>query len=136
MRFTLLIFTSFLLLPLSILAQGAQDDFEGNGTIQNWFGDETEIQTAFANPFPGGMNNSGTVLKYEDNGGTYANVRFEMPDKFDLTSNPTFSLLIYVPSNSLSGNQNNQIYLKLQYGSLPTPLSTQSEIVKNINLDQ
>ena len=136
MRFTLLVFTSFLLLPLSILAQGAQDDFEGNGTIQNWFGDETEIRTNFANPFPGGMNSSGTVLKYEDNGGTYANVRFEMSDKFDLTSNPTFSLLIYVPSNSLTGNQNNQISLKLQDGSLPAPWSTQSEIVKNVNLDQ
>jgi beta-glucanase (GH16 family) len=41
-----------------------------------------------------------------------------------------------VPSNGITGNQNNQISLKLQNASLPQPWTTQSEIIKPILLDQ
>ena len=113
-----------------------EDDFEGNGTITTWTADATSINTSFANPFKESINTSNTVLEYKDEGGLYANVRFDIPKKFDLTTNYTFTLKIYVPSSSLTGNQNNQISLKLQNNNLNEPWSTQSEIIKNIALDQ
>jgi beta-glucanase (GH16 family) len=113
-----------------------QDDFEGNGTISTWFGDDCGLDQAFANPFVQGINASATVLKYTDTGGAYANVRFDIEGKFDLTSDASFSLMVYVPSNGLTGNQPNQLSLKLQHGGLAEPWSTQSEIIKPIVLDQ
>jgi beta-glucanase (GH16 family) len=47
----------------------------------------------------------------------------------------TFTLLIYVPSSSITGSSNNQISLKLQDGNLPEPWSTQCEIIKPLVLD-
>jgi len=113
----------------------AFDDFEGNSNIPAWVGDDCMVNPSFTNPFPGGENTSSTVLSYQDNGGTFANVRFDMSDRFDLSTNQTFSLQIYIPSNSISGNQPNQVSLKLQDGSLPEPWSTQSEIIKPVSLD-
>jgi len=74
-------FTSFLVLFLcfsihyTATSQVFQDDFEGNGTITNWFGDDCGMNLNLANPFPQGENTSATVLEYNDNGGQYANVR-------------------------------------------------------------
>lgn len=113
-----------------------QDDFEGNGTITTWYGDDCGIDTSFSNPFPNGINTSATVLKYSDNGGQYANVRFDVANNFDLSQYHTFSLKIYIPSSGITGNQNNQVSLKLQDGTLGAPWSTQSEIIKNISPDQ
>ena len=59
-----------------------EDDFEGNGTITSWAGDDCGIDTAFTNPFQTGINTSSTVLKYTDNGGDYANVRFDTSINF------------------------------------------------------
>jgi len=56
-----------------------------------------------------------------DIGGTYANVQFEIDTNFDLTLKNSFSLKIYVPSNGVTGNQNNQISLKLQDKNLTEP---------------
>lgn len=124
-----------LLLPTLGLSQAVQDDFEGNGNISSWFGDDCGMDNAFANPFSSG-NTSATVLKYTDSGGLYANVRFDITSYFNLSAQPTFALKIYVPSNGLTGNQPNQISLKLQDGTLPAPWSTQCEIIKPIVLDQ
>jgi hypothetical protein len=112
------------------------DDFEGNGTITTWAGDNVSMDVNFANPYIEGINTSSTVLKYEDMGGQYANVRFDTTDNFDLSTNSTFALKIYVPSSSITGNQPNQISLKLQDGTLAESWTTQSEIIKPIVLDQ
>jgi beta-glucanase (GH16 family) len=113
-----------------------QDDFEGNGNISTWAGDDCQIDTSFPNPFPQGSNTSATVLRYGDAGGLYANVRFDANAPFDLSGEHLFSIQIYVPSDELTGNQPNQISLKLQDGNLPAPWSTQSEIIKPIALDE
>jgi beta-glucanase (GH16 family) len=120
----------------AITAQNIDDDFEGTSTITSWFGDDCNLNTALANPHSQGSNTSATVAEYHDIGGVYANVRFDVGRNLDLSKNGVFSLKIYIPSSGLTGNQNNQISLKLQDGSLPSPWSTQSEIIKPLLLDQ
>jgi beta-glucanase (GH16 family) len=131
----------FTLLAITFLTsifsqQNVLDDFEGNGTITTWAGDDCGMDTTFSNPFKTDVNNSKTVLKYTDEGGQYANVRFNVPANFDLSTNNTFSLKIYVPSASITGSEKNQISLKLQDGKIGAPWSTQSEIIKTIVLNQ
>lgn len=113
------------------------DDFEGNGNITTWFGDDCGMDNAFTNPFKDALNNSDTVLEYKDTGGQYANIRFDKKDSnFDLTNgNSIFSLKIYVPSSSVTGSQPNQISLKLQDGTVAEPWAQQTEIIKSIALD-
>jgi hypothetical protein len=118
-------------------AENVYDDFEGNGTITTWAQDASTMDVNFANPHVEGINTSATVLKYEDTGGQYANVRFDTSDNFNLSTNSTFALKIYVPSSSITGNQPNQISLKLQDGTLGVnSWTTQSEIIKSIVLDE
>lgn len=117
-------------------AQLIQDNFDGSSTIADWYGDDCTIDQPFANPFPTGSNTSANVLRYTDSGDLYANVRFESGTNFNLTTNSTFSLKIYVPSASITGNQPNRISLKLQNGNLAEPWSTQCEIIKPIVLNQ
>ena len=126
------------ILPLLSFAQPitVQDNFEGNGTITTWFGDDCGMNTSFLNPYQQGINTSATVLEYSDNGGQYANVRFDVSSNFNLSAYYTFSLKIYVPSSGLTGSQTNQVSLKLQDGTLGAPWSTQSEIIKPIVLNQ
>ncbi len=126
----------FVLIPSLIHAQNIQDDFEGNSSISNWTGDDCGINTAFANPFKQGINNSNTVLQYRDTGGSFANVRFDLSQNIDLSQNHTFSLKIYVPSSDITGSQANQVSLKLQDGNLAQPWSTQTEIIQVIELDK
>ncbi|MFN0202004.1 MAG: family 16 glycosylhydrolase [Bacteroidia bacterium] len=123
-------------LPLTNKSQVVNDDFEGNGTITNWYGDACVINTAFANPYQQGINLSAKVLKYTDNGGLYANTRFQINTKFDLAAKSRFTLKIYVPASGLTGTQPNQVSLKLQDGSSAQPWETQSEIIKSIVLNQ
>lgn len=129
-------FCLFTLCPVLAIAQTVQDDFEGGGTITTWFGDNCGLNVNLDNPFSQGINTSATVLEYHDTGGQYANVRFDVASNYDLSANYTFSLKIYVPSDGLTGNQTNQISLKLQDKRLAEPWSTQSEIIKPISLDQ
>lgn len=117
-------------------AQSVQDNFEGNGTITTWFGDDCDINTNQENLYPQGTNTSATVLSYADTGGQYANVRFDVDNNFDLASENVFSMKIYVPSSGLTGTQFNQVSLKLQDRNLEAPWSTQSEIIKPIILDE
>jgi beta-glucanase (GH16 family) len=133
----LLLFTFFFHCLIS--SSGAQDitvsdDFEGNGTINTWYGDDCGINTSLANPFSSAINNSNTVLEYRDTGGQYANIGFDVANKFDLSSQSTFSIKVYVPASGLSGSQPNQVSLKLQNRDLAQPWSTQSEIVKSLTL--
>jgi len=113
-----------------------QDNFEGNSSISSWFGDNCIIDTNFNNPYPIGINTSARVLKYSDIGGQYANVSFDAGFSFNLLTGSEFSLKIFVPSNGITGNQNNQISLKLQNSSIAEPWSTQCEIIKPIILNQ
>jgi beta-glucanase (GH16 family) len=137
MKSCLYFFLAFLLTTLALPAQSTvQDGFEGNGNINTWTGDDCEIDTNFSNPFPQGSNTSATVLRYADLGGLYANARFDVANPFDFSGQHSFSLKIYVPSGSFTGNQPNQVSLKLQDSNLPEPWSTQSEIIKPIELDQ
>ena len=117
-------------------AQTISDNFQGNGTIASWVGDDCGTDSNFNNPFQLGINTSTKVLKYTDTGGQYANVRFDTASNFNLTSNSTFSLKTYVPSSGITGNQTNRISLKLQNSLLPEPWSTQCEIIKPIQLNQ
>ncbi len=126
-----------LFLTLSISSQTTvQDDFEGSGTISTWTGDDCGLDTNFANVFQQGVNTSTTLLKYSDTGGQYANVRFDVPSNFDLSTNSVFSFKIYVSSSGITGSQANQVSLKLQDGKSGQPWATQSEIIKSIVLDQ
>lgn len=111
------------------------DDFEGNGTITTWAGDAAGLDNAFANPFVDAANGSATVLKYDDTGGQYANIRFDVTPNFDFSVKKSFSLKVYVPSSSVTGGSPNQVSLKLQDGTIGQPWTTQSEVVKPIQLD-
>ena len=130
----------FTLLFLSIIffsnGQTVEDDFEGNGTIFTWSIDDLEMNTSFANPYKEGINTSNTVLEYKDAGGQYANIFFDTAYEFDLSTYQTFTLKIYVSSASLTGNENNQISLKLQDNTLAQKWTTQTEIIKSIVLDE
>jgi hypothetical protein len=133
-----LLFVAFIsCFPLTQLSQvsNINDGFEGNGNITTWTADSSTIDTEFSNPYSEEINTSSTVLKYEDTGGEYANVRFQTNENFDLSKNSSFSLKIYVPSNAITGTQQNQISLKLQNSTISEPWTTQSEIIKGIVLD-
>ncbi|MBT8323715.1 MAG: family 16 glycosylhydrolase [Winogradskyella sp.] len=131
----LLLFLLFVF-SFSLYSQSVEDDFEGNGTINSWAPDDCGLNTAYNNPVQQGTNTSAKVLRYHDTGGQYANIRFDTWDNFDFSTGHTFSLKIYVPSSGLTGSQNNQISLKLQDGTLGQPWTTQSEVIKNITLNQ
>jgi beta-glucanase (GH16 family) len=138
MKLTIKYFTLFfsLFAVHAIFAQEIKDDFEGSGTIDNWFGDDCNIRVEVTNPQKKGINTSDKILEYKDLGGTYANVRFETQSNLDFSVNTRFSLNIYVPSQGLEGSQPNQISLKLQDGRLDKPWITQCEIIKPIQLDK
>lgn len=123
---------------VSLLASGQaiEDNFEGAGNITTWIDDDCGLEQPFSNPYQVGINTSANVLKYNDIGGQYANVRFDATTNFNLSANYTFTLKIYVPSSGMIGSQPLQISLKLQNGTLGAPWSTQSEIIKPIVADQ
>ncbi|MEM1214636.1 MAG: family 16 glycosylhydrolase [Bacteroidota bacterium] len=130
-------FTAFLLLfTLSLSAQVIQDDFEGNGNIETWFGDDCVINTSAANPSVGEPNPSATVLSYQDTGGQYANVRFQWASNFPMQERAVFSCKVYVSATGLTGNQPLQVSLKLQDGTQEQPWETQTEIIKSLVPDQ
>lgn len=129
---------SFVFFPSLILSQinEVYDDFEGNSNIPLWEGDDCFVDPEFTNPFMDESNPSEKVLKYHDTGGSYANVRFQLDNNLNISINSTFSLKIYVPYDSITGLQNNQVSLKLQNGNQNSPWSTQCEIIKPIILNE
>ena len=66
MRHNLVILFYFFCFPL--LSQNIEDDFEGNGTIDVWVGDDCNLNSSYANPYIEGINSSSKVLKYDDIG--------------------------------------------------------------------
>lgn len=129
------LFIFFLFISSFNYSQSIQDDFEGNGTISSWVEDNCAVNVSFENPTKTGINTSNTVLRYHDTGGQYANVRFDNASSFKLTNDYVFKLKIYIPSSGITGNENNQISLKLQNGNISAPWSTQSEIIKPLTLN-
>ena len=126
----------FLFLSINIFSQqNIQDDFEGNGTITTWSGDDCDINTNYSNPFKTGINTSDKVLKYDDTGGSYANIRFDTSSNLDLSVKNTFSIKIYVSASDVTGSQENKVSLKLQNNKLTEPWTTQTEIIKPIVLN-
>jgi len=134
MRNILFILVYFLYIPL--FSQIIEDDFEGNGSIDQWVGDDCNLDSSYTNPYAEGINTSSTVLKYDDIGGQYANVRFDTNQNIDLSVKNAFTFKIYVPSSGVTGNLTNQVSLKLQNANLPQPWTTQSEIIKYISLNE
>ena len=130
----LLIIIYFFCFPL--FSQNIEDDFEGNGTINEWVGDYCYVASSFVNPHVQGINTSSRVLKYSDTGGQYANVRFDLNENLDFSNKNSFTFKIYVPSTSITGNQINKVSVKLQNGTLSQPWTTQSEIIKYISLNE
>lgn len=116
-------------------AQVLKDDFEGNTTTLGWINIDCNLDVPLANPFRNGINTSAYVLRYHDVGGLFANVRFDINNNFKLSENTIFRFKIYIPSGGITGNQPNQVSLKLQNKNLAAPWSTQSEIIKNIAPD-
>ena len=135
MRFILVFFFGFFYCS-TVSQQIIEDDFEGSGTISAWFGDDCGVDGSFANPYAQGINPSPRVLKYSDTGGQYANVRFDSNENLDFSNNNSFTFKIYVPSSGLTGSQTNKVSVKLQNGTLLQPWTTQSEIIKNISLNE
>ena len=122
--------------PTADTSPFARDGFEGFGTITTWTGDSAGMNKTFANPYMDVKNNSATVLEYKDDGGQYANVNFSVTPKFNLVAKSKFTLQIYVPSSSITGNQPKQVSLKLQNSGLGgNSWQTQTEIIKTIVLD-
>lgn len=128
--------TVLLCFSMLLKAQTVEDDFEGGGTITSWYGDNCNVNINYTNPYQQGINTSNTVLEYHDVGGQFANVQFDISGNFDLTTKNSFSLKIYVPSSGLTGSQPNQISLKLQDKNIAQPWTTQTEIIKSIQLNQ
>ena len=112
------------------------EDFESANSQYSWFADDAQMDTHFSNPKQNASNSSSYILRYEDIGSNFANVGFDYGENFNLVKTHQFSLMIYVPSSTITGNSPNQISLKLQNANLGAPWSTQTEIIKTINLDQ
>ena len=49
MRYILLIVVSFI--NFSLFSQNIEDDFEGNGTIDAWVGDDCNLDSSYSNPY-------------------------------------------------------------------------------------
>ena len=117
----------------------AHDDFEGNGNIPAWAEDAAGMSTV-DNPYKESINKTNKVMKYEDTGGQYANVRFDLDAaktvKFDLSNANKVTVDVYVPSSSITGSQDNKLWVKLQDGSKSAPWEGQVTKEKAIELDK
>lgn len=133
-RFLLILFISSI--SFTSFSQLLEDNFEGNSSISSWYADAAQMNTSLANPLSTAKNPSSTVLRYDDEGGQYANIGFDSTQSIILEENTPFSLKVYVPSSSITGNQTNQVSLKLQNKDQTAPWSDQTEIIKPIVLDE
>lgn len=126
----------FFSLSLCSYSQLLKDNFDDDSTISTWYADDIEMNTDFDNPVINQENPSAKVLKYEDTGGEYSNIGFDSSQPIILEDETPFNLKIYIASESLTGNQPNQISLKLQNRNQQEPWSNQTEIIKPLELDQ
>jgi beta-glucanase (GH16 family) len=132
----LLLIPIFILLSLCSYAQLLKDNFEGESIISSWYADDAEINISYNNHQIDQENASVNVLRYADSGGDYANIGFDTPQPIALNEDSPFTLKVYIPSNSITGNQPNQISLKLQNRNQAEPWSNQTEIIKSVGLDE
>ena len=127
----------FCLTTLGFTQLHAQLLTDDNETVfLNWQADACGLDVGFQNPFMNGGNPSQGVVRYHDTGGQYANIRFDAPENLKLYQSAYFSFKIYIPSAGLTGNQVNQVSLKLQNNLLNEPWTTQCEVIKPVVLDQ
>ena len=126
--------------PPSTSGTDPHDDFEGNGNITTWFADDVTMDKAFANPSKTGINTSNTVLKYSDEGGQYANIRFDLSMdtsvKYDLSTKNKFKVKVFVPTPTVAHTEPKQLALKLQDGSKASPWEGQVEVIQTYVYDQ
>ena len=94
-------YITLLVLCNCVSSQTLFDDFEGNGTVSQWVADDCVIDVDYPNPYIQGINPSNTVMRYQDTGGQYANVRFDIDEEFDLSEYSTFRLKIFLPRSNL-----------------------------------
>ncbi|MDP5092973.1 MAG: glycoside hydrolase family 16 protein, partial [Polaribacter sp.] len=125
-----------LFLVKGINAQNSVENFEGTSTLNNWLSIDCVVKPSVENPVPQGINTSARVLEYYDYGGLWGNIYFDTNQNLHLAAHPEFSFKIYVPSSSITGNQENQVTLKLQNSKTIRPWQTQTLISKPILLDQ
>lgn len=111
------------------------DDFEGGVSNIQWAADNIVLDAFYPNPFPDAENPSATVLRYQDTGGQFANLRFTLGQNFNFTTGTSFSFKLYVPSDGITGSAPNQVSVKLQNGYVQEPWTSQSEIIRPIGLD-
>lgn len=136
MRYCILVFALFTSRVFFAQAIDLQYDFENQEGGSAWYSDDCTMELGFANPFSDAVNPSVGVMRYADTGGLYANVGLNVGRSLNLRTSSVFSLKIYIPSNGLVGNQDNQLSLKLQNGRLDQPWTSQCEIIKPLVLDQ
>jgi len=117
-------------------AQNIEDDFEGNGNINTWSAFDCAMNTNLANPVAQGINTTATVLEYFDYGNIYGNISFLAGRKLNIAANPEFSFKIYVPSNGITGAQNNRVTLKLENSNVVNAWQSNVGIDKPILLNQ
>ena len=118
----------------------SHDDFEGNGNIAKWE-EELENMQIIDNPVKGSINSTNKVLVYEDKGGQqYANIRYYLASdnsiSFDLTNANKVTLDVYMPSDGLTGSQDNKLWLKLQNGNKDRPWEGQITAEQAVELDK
>ncbi len=58
MRISIVFFMFFLMSSIQGQEISVFDDFEGNGTIDSWYGDACSLNTSLANPVQEGINTS------------------------------------------------------------------------------
>ncbi|MGY6648478.1 hypothetical protein [Wenyingzhuangia sp. IMCC45574] len=123
--------------PSTGIGTDPHDDFEGAGNI-TWVGDAAGVEVV-DNGWKTGINTSNKILKYEDTGGQYANIRFDLnedkTDKFDLSTKNIFKVKVYVPSPATAHTQPKQLALKLQDGSSSSPWEGQVEVIQTYEYD-
>jgi len=134
MKFVFIILFSSL--GFNAFAQLLEDDFEDDSTTLSWYADDLQLDITYDNPFQNSQNTSASVMQYTDVGGFYANAGLDSSEPILIEDNSPFSLKIYVPSSGLTGNQLNQVSLKLQNRNQQEPWSNQTEIIKEVELDQ
>ncbi|MEK9602963.1 MAG: hypothetical protein VW127_00890 [Flavobacteriaceae bacterium] len=112
------------------------DDFEGNGNI-TWVGDNAGADVV-DNPYPTGINTSAKVMKYNDTGAQYANIRFDLADGglFDLSTKNVVKVKVYVPSPDVAHTESTTLWLKLQDGTSNEPWASQTQVSQVYEYDK
>ena len=131
------------------------EDFEGNvqlttSDVSNsdfingirWVscvGDEASTISVVSDPYDSSVSNN--VLKYEDSGGYYSQIRYETEKKMDLSSLNKFIVKVYIPSETSVGTSSGgrdypSLSFRLQNRDLGDPWNYEKAIHKNLEYDK